>query len=376
MDGQAQNAVVAWKQQERQIICNLAGPWSMSAHLPSLQLPESASDPALDLAFDCSSLQTWDSQLVAKLFLLIQTEQKKKRRIDLSGLTPDLRKLLTLAGSVPDKVEARKSPPPSGLLPRARNFLAHRGGDVQDTITFIGQCTLSFTGFVRGRVQLRFQDFLIIVQEVGAHALPIVSLISFLVGLIIAFLGAVVLLKFGASYYVSYLVGYGMLREMGAVMTGVIMAGRTGAAFAAQLGSMKVSEEIDALRTLGISPIDFLVLPRMVALILMMPLLTVYADIMGIFGGILVSTTLLGIPPETFLGGMNTAVGGTDFILGVIKGTVFGVLVAMTGCLRGMQCGNSADAVGMAATSAVVTGITCIIFANALIDWVAALYQF
>jgi phospholipid/cholesterol/gamma-HCH transport system permease protein len=214
-----------------------------------------------------------------------------------------------------------------------------------------------------------------VVQSNSSGALPIVTLIAFLVGVIIAFLGAVVLRRFGAGYYVSYLVGFGMLREMAALMTGIIMAGRTGAAFAAELGSMKISEEIDAFRTLGVSPIDHLVLPRMLGLFAMMPLLTVYAAFVGITGGLIVSVSLLDLSPTQFVGGLLTVVTLSDGLLGLFKGTVFGLLIGLAGCMKGMQTGTDAGAVGRAATSAVVLGITLIIAANAVIDWLAALLE-
>jgi phospholipid/cholesterol/gamma-HCH transport system permease protein len=220
---------------------------------------------------------------------------------------------------------------------------------------------------------MRWRDFWVVVQSNGSGALPIVTLISFLVGLIIAFLGAVVLRRFGAGYYVSYLVGYGMLREMGALMTGIIIAGRTGAAFAAELGSMKITEEIDAFETLGVSPVEHLVLPRVLGLFVMMPLLTIYAMFVGIFGGLLVSITLLDLSATQFIGGLLTPVTISDGVLGVFKGLVFGLIIGVAGCMRGMQTGSDAGAVGRAATSAVVTGITLIIVANAIIDWLSAL---
>jgi phospholipid/cholesterol/gamma-HCH transport system permease protein len=214
-----------------------------------------------------------------------------------------------------------------------------------------------------------------VVQSNSSGSLPIVTLIAFLVGVIIAFLGAAVLRRFGAGYYVSFLVGFGMLREMGALMTGIIMAGRTGAAFAAELGSMKITEEIDALRTLGVSPIDHLVLPRMLGLFAMMPLLTIYAAFVGIFGGLIVSISLLDLSPTQFIGGLLTAVTLSDGLLGLFKGTVFGLLIGLAGCMKGMQTGSDAGAVGRAATSAVVLGITLIIAANAVVDWLAALLE-
>ena len=199
--------------------------------------------------------------------------------------------------------------------------------------------------------------------------MPIVSLISVLVGLILAFVGAIQLKMFGAQIYVADVVGIGMVRIMGAIMTGIIMAGRTGAAFAAQIGTMQVNEEIDALKTSGISPMEFLVLPRMLALIVMMPLLCLYADVMGILGGIVVGIGMLDLEPDRIPQPDPEAVTMTYLWIGLFHSAVFGVLVAMAGCLRGMQCGRSASAVGEATTSAVVTSIVAIIVATAIITF-------
>jgi len=179
--------------------------------------------------------------------------------------------------------------------------------------------------------------------------------------------GVLELALFGAEVYVADLVGIAMVREMGAIMTGIIMAGRTGAAYAAQLGTMQVNEEIDALETLAIPPMEFLVLPRMVALTLMMPLLVLYASLMGILGGALVAVGVYNINIMVYLDRTKAAIGLNDLFIGLFMGAVFGILVALSGCLRGMQCGRSASAVGDAATSAVVTGIVAIIIATALI---------
>jgi phospholipid/cholesterol/gamma-HCH transport system permease protein len=195
-------------------------------------------------------------------------------------------------------------------------------------------------------------------------------LISALVGLILAFVGAVQLLMFGAQIYVANLVGIAIVRVMGPIMTGIIMAGRTGAAFAAELGTMQVNEEIDALRTLGISPMEFLVLPRMLALALMMPLLCLYADLIGILGGLLVGMGMLDLDPVVYFNQTREAVSLKHFWIGLFHSVIFGVLVALAGCLRGMQCGRSASAVGHAATSAVVTGIVSIIVATAIITFI------
>jgi len=198
-------------------------------------------------------------------------------------------------------------------------------------------------------------------MQCGAQALPIVTLISFLVGVILAFVGAVQLKQFGAQIYVADLVGIAIVHEMGAMMTGIIMAGRTGAAFAAQLGTMKVTQEIDAFTTMGFSPLEFLVLPRVIALILMMPLLCLYSDFVGVLGGATVAVEMLDLSWTTYVRETIHAISLTDLFGGVFKSSVYGVLIALSGCLRGIQCGNSSSAVGDAATSAVVTGIVAIV---------------
>ena len=222
-----------------------------------------------------------------------------------------------------------------------------------------------------GKARFRRSDLFTIIQETGADALPIVSLISFLVGLILAFIGAIQLKIFGAQIYVASLVGIGMVRALAAVMTGIIMAGRTGASFAAQLGTMQVNEEIDALKTLGISPMEFLVLPRMIALFIMMPLLSIYANFMGILGGLFIGVSMLGLNVMEYYNKTRESVHLNDFWVGVFSAAVFGVLVALAGCLRGIQCGRSASAVGEATTSAVVTSIVSIVIATAVITVIA-----
>ncbi len=241
--------------------------------------------------------------------------------------------------------------------------------------TFTGEVATAIAGLLRRRVHMQWRAFWVVVQSNGGGALPIVTLIALLVGVIIAFLGVVVLKRFGAGYYASYLVGFGMLREMGALMTGIIMAGRTGAAFAAELGSMKITEEIDAYVTLGVSPVEHLVLPRVLGLFVMMPLLTIYADAVGIAGGMLVTIGMLDLSATQFIGGLLTAVSLGDAVLGVLKGTIFGLIIGLAGCMKGLQTGSDAGAVGRSTTSAVVLGITLIIVANAVIDWLAALLE-
>jgi phospholipid/cholesterol/gamma-HCH transport system permease protein len=237
---------------------------------------------------------------------------------------------------------------------------------IPDALAFLGESLRSIVRLVTRKAQYDSVDLFFIIQQVGPQALPIVSLISFLVGLILAYMGALQLERFGAQIYVADLVGIAMVREVGALMTAVIVAGRTGAAYAAELGSMQVNEEIDAFKTLGISPMDYLVMPRLLALVLMMPLLSLYAGLIGIVAGIVISVTVFDISAYEYYQQTLRALDFTNFVIGMLKGTLYGVLIALAGCLRGMQCGRSAQAVGQAATSAVVTSIVSIVIAASL----------
>ena len=208
----------------------------------------------------------------------------------------------------------------------------------------------------------------VLVEEVGVRALPITTLIGILIGVILAFGGALQLQKLGVQIFVADVVGVAVAQEAGALMTAILLAGRTGAAFAAQLGSMQVKEEIDALTTAGISPVQFLVLPRVLALVLMTPVLTIYADLFAMLGGGLVAITILDLSVTAYVVRLVQVVSISDFGMGLVRASVFGVLIAMAGCFRGMQSGRSASAVGLAATSAVVTSIVLTIIADGLLS--------
>jgi phospholipid/cholesterol/gamma-HCH transport system permease protein len=267
---------------------------------------------------------------------------------------------MELALAVPEEIEAgKKAKPPTDIRKLGKKALKI-WGSILTLAEFIGLSMLSVGRLLTGRARLRGRDFWMILQECGPQALPIVTLISFLIGLILAFVGNVQLASFGASLYVADLVGIAMVREMGVVMTAIILSGRTGAAFAAHLGSMKANEEIDALKTFGFDPFDFLVLPRILALVLMMPLLTIYANVVGILGGMLVGSAV-GIPPVLYWNETLTAVDLTTASLGVFKSVFFGAAIAISGCLQGMHAGNSSAAVGQATTRAVVAAITAVI---------------
>jgi phospholipid/cholesterol/gamma-HCH transport system permease protein len=350
------------------VVIRLAGAWELATGLPSPDpvRRELASGRARAVAFDTRELRAWDSAVVT--FLARVTEACRERGIplDSAGLPQGLQRLLRLAEAVPERPGVRRGADRRGWLERlGTSAIAWTQGGRQ-ALAFLGEVTLSAARLVRGRARLRPQDLALFIQACGIDALPIVTLISVLVGMILAFVGAVQLLRFGAQIYVADLVAIAMVREMGCIMTAIIMAGRTGSGFAAQLGTMKVTQEIDAFTTLGIPPMDFLVLPRLIALGLMMPLLTIYSDLLGIFGGGVVSVGMLGLTPLQYLREAVQALTLTSCATGVGKSLVFGALIAVAGCQRGMECGKSSSAVGDAATSAVVTSIVLIVVADGL----------
>lgn len=320
-----------------------------------------AAPGARRIVFDARELGKWDATLLVGLAALLKHARSRELEIDAEGLPEGVRRLLQLAGAVGEREGARRVRDRHGPVKRLglATFGAVDAG--RDLVGFVGELCLSLLRLLRGRAVFDGRDLLLFIQQTGAGALPIVSLIAFLVGVIFAFVGVKQLEQFGAGIFVADLVAIAMVREMAAIMTGIILAGRSGAAFAAQLGTMKVNEEIDALRTLGISAIDYLVLPRALALVLMMPLLTAYAALLGIVGGALVSLVMLDLSLVQYLEQTRNAVDVNSVLGGLLKAVVFGVVIAISGCQRGMACGGSAMAVGQATTSAVVMAILLIV---------------
>src|SRR6267142_4805982 len=352
------------------LLIALSGSWRLQDEVPALTdvAQQIEATPHVQrLTFDTSDLTAWDSALVTFLLELITYGARHQVVVDQEGLPDGLRRLLHLATAVPERQGARREAIREPFLDRVGQETLALIASVGDLLGFIGEAMLALIKLFRGQARFRPVELMLLIQECGAQALPIVTLICFLVGAILAFIGAVQLAMFGAQIYVANLVGMAMTLEMGAMMTAIIMAGRTGAAFAAQLGTMTVNEEIDALTTLGLSPMEFLVVPRMLALVTMMPLLTVYADLMGMLGGAAIGVTMLDISLKTYFYQLQEALSIKYCAQGLIKSAVYGVIVALAGCMRGMQSGRSAAAVGQAATSAVVTSIVGIIVASAIL---------
>ena len=346
------------------------GQWTISSAFPSLaEITSLFSDTPVKIVsvcFDTSELQAWDSRFLVMLNAIKEYAAAGNILFVAEGLPSGVQRLLTLASASPDKPSVKPDDTNPSFLETVGNKTSYLIQDSREFVSFTGTITLSYLRLFSGKAQFLTSDFLAFLEECGPAALPIVSLISVLVGVILAFVGAVQLQLFGAEIYIANLVGLGMTREMGAMMAAIIMAGRTGAAFAAQLGTMQVNEEIDALQTMGIDPVDFLVLPRLSALLLMMPLLTLWADLLGIGGGFLIAWLTLDISMAEYYNQTIGSITLRHFGVGLFKSIIFGYLVAFSGCLRGMQCGRSASAVGTAATSAVVTAIVLIVVSDSI----------
>jgi phospholipid/cholesterol/gamma-HCH transport system permease protein len=365
-DGARQGEVLVERHDGSTLLLRLRGKWQLGRDMPSSgTVAKELSIQAMParIGFDTTELAGWDSALISFLVEIYDFCRAHGIEDDRSGLPAGVRRLIELAEAVPEKQGARAAPKRIPFFERIGDLTVGYGSAITQTLSFVGDTTVALSGLVRGAARYRAIDLMQNISDCGPSAVGIVTLISFLVGVILAFMGAVQLQQFGASIYVADLVGIGMLREMGAMMTAIIMSGRTGAAFAAQIGTMKVTQEVDALTTMGISPFQFLLLPRVIALVLMMPLLCLYSDLMGILGGAFVGVGMLDLSFTNYIRETIHALSMTNLLLGVMKATVYGALIAMAGCLRGFQCGNSSSAVGDAATRAVVSSIVLVVVA-------------
>lgn len=307
----------------------------------------------------------WDSLAMTRLFLLKRHCDEQRIAFDDSALPGGLRKLLAVATAVKPQVIAREPAPT--LIRQIAIRAVSVFGAARELAEFVGGASIAFGRLFTGRADIRGRDVVYFVQQCGPQALGIVALISVLVGMILAYLGSVQLRLFGAEVYVANLVAIGMVREMGALMTAVIMAGRTGAAYAAQLGAMQSNEEIDAITTLGISPMEYLVLPRLLALVAVMPALCVFADVLGLFGGALVAAGM-DVNFTQFINQAREAVSPNDVFAGLFKSFIFAILIATAGCQAGLRSGRSSAAVGQATTRAVVNAIVYLVVADAALN--------
>jgi len=319
------------------------------------------------LVVDGSQLGEWDSILMSYLLQCYNHCHAENIQFDTRDLPNGVNKLLAVANAVEAHVPPEEEKRSWLAAFNPLTALAEAADHLRESVGFIGEITIAAWRLAIGKANTRFSDFRYFCYQAGPDAFAIISLTSILVGMILGYLGAAQLQQFGAEIYVADLVVIGMLREMGVLMTAVVMAGRTGAAYAAQLGTMQTNEEIDAITTMGISPIEFLVMPRMLALIVIMPLLTIYADLLGIIGGGIVAGGM-GISPVQYINQGELALSATHIMVGLLKALVFAILIAIAGCRAGINSGRSSAAVGEAATEAVVTAIVYLIVADAAIN--------
>lgn len=282
---------------------------------------------------------------------------------DLSSDFKDLLKLTLNSANIPSENKIENI----GFLEKVGKFGFYALNDMNKALKFIKDSFSSVVKFLTGRAVFRAEDFWFIFADCSYKAIGIVSLVSFLVGLILAFVGAMQLSTFGAGIYVSSMVALGMTRIMAAIMVGIIMAGRTGSSYAATLGTMQVNEEIDALKTLGIKVTDFLVAPRIVALVLTIPFLTIIADVLGIMGGAIVGVCFLDLSSTTYLDYSIKALSWSNFLVGILHSIIYGVIISLCGCYEGINSGRNADSVGKATTSAVVTALVWMIVATGIL---------
>lgn len=344
-------------------IIHLCEDWQLGQAPDGESLCSSIPSATKKISLLCEELGSWDSSLAIALLQLARWCDHHKINFDASKAPSDLQQLLNLATAVPAYEPTQEKQPPT-LLTRIQTLIEDLGDEVRDTLIFIGGSAIALKQWLQGKAKTRRSDIKYFIGEVGPKGLAIVTLISLLVGMILAYLGSVQLRQLGAQVYVANLVSLGMVREMGALMTAIIIAGRTGAAYAAQLGTMQVNEEIDALKTMGISSMEFLVLPRLIALIFVMPLLCIYADIIGIIGGAIIATGM-DVNFNQYILQTQTAVNSIDIFTGIFKSLAFGILIAIAGCQAGLNCGRNSTAVGIATTQAVVRSIIYLVVADA-----------
>jgi len=370
--------LVSYIRDEDALRIHLGGVWRTGAEIPAdlSGLPGAFADGRIaGVVYEARELGYWDSSLLAFVVQLERMAKAYALPTSRDALPEGLQRLVDMAFTVPPGVKTAERESEESFFPRLGKLVLGMPSQLSALLRFQGALVLSFWRLLRGKSDMRLKDLLHAALQCGLHALPIMMLTSTLFGLILAFMGAVQLAQFGAQIYVAGLVGIGMLRVMGAVLVGVVMSGRTGAAYAAIIGSMQVNEEVDALTTFDISPMDYLVLPRVLAVSLMTPLLTLYADLMGLAGGFLVGVFMLDLTPQAYYTATVNMVAVRHLFVGLVYATSFGVIVGLCGCYHGMRCGRSAQAVGKATTSAVVSSIVCIIVATAVITLLCNLLQ-
>ncbi len=348
----------------------LSGSWTargLGAGTPGRLVSSLGDDSALII--DGSGITALDTAGAWVLHRLQQRLSDEGSRVEMQGLRPEFARLLEVVGQqaagAKDSPSALRSVPAPRLEVLGRNAAAVFEQAVA-LLGFVGETAAALAGNIAHPRRIRWRSILYNIRSAGFDALPIVGLLSFLLGIVVAYQGADQLRQYGANIFVADLVGLSMLREFAPLITAIIIAGRSGSAYAAQIGTMAVTEEIDAMRTLGIAPLDLLVLPKILALLIAMPLLTVFADVLGVFGGMIMAQAQLGVGFGDFLDRFVKAVSVTALMIGIGKAPVFAFIIAVVGCFQGFRTKGGADSVGRQTTRSVVQSIFLVIVADAL----------
>ena len=332
----------------------------LERRLESLPLP--GEDNAV---IDGSAISALDTSGAWLLHRIIRKLEQRRCVVTVNGLRPEFSTLLQLVASCATAPENPLPPTPNLLARIGRHSWRHLL-EISGMLSFIGECAIILLRSLLQPHRIRWRPVLHNLQTAGFEALPITGLLSFLMGVVIAYQGADQLQRFGANVFIADLVGLTMLRELSPLLTAIIVAGRSGSAYAAQIGTMKITEEIDALRTIGVRPQELLVLPKMLALIIALPLLTVYTDATGVLGGMIMARSKLDVSFDVFLNRLGDAVSLSSFLTGICKAPVFAAIIALVGCHQGFQVTDSADSVGRQTTVSVVQSIFLVIVADAL----------
>jgi phospholipid/cholesterol/gamma-HCH transport system permease protein len=363
---ETQSPGARWLSEDTHAVLELSGGWR--GHRAALPAPPADAAGLQGVRVSAGALQSWDAHLASRLWQQLDPFVKRDMSVDVSSLPEGLQEILALAldgtpRATPDANTARPRSRVARLGARTTAYWAER----RKSITFVGEVLLSVGRWMRGASDMRTSDLMWQIEQTGPRSLPIVALVSFLVGLIVAYMGAAQLQRFGAQNYIADLVTVGVVREVAALLVGIVLAGRVGAAFAAQIGSMRANEEVDALTTMGVNPFDFLVLPRVLALLIVGPMLTAFGALVGMAVGWLVAVGIYGVTPLEYVYASVQALSLPHVLVGLIKGTVYSVLVALAGCMQGMAAGRSAQAVGDATTASVVQAIVWIVVAASVL---------
>jgi phospholipid/cholesterol/gamma-HCH transport system permease protein len=352
------------------VIVRCTGTWTVQGIAQLEQrLKDIAWPDATNLEIDSSEISSLDTSGAWLLHRTVSELERHGRQVQITGLRSEFSTLLELISA--------RSVMSAPLTLSRDNLLATIGKqawsgleNMSGMLAFVGESAIALLRLLGNPRRIRWRTIFHNIQSAGFEALPIVGLLSFLMGVVIAYQGADQLQRFGANIFIADLVGLSMLRELSPLLTAIIIAGRSGSAYAAQIGTMKVTEEIDALRTIGVSPQELLVLPKMLALVIALPLLTVYADVTGMLGGMIMASTKLGVSFGTFVDRLGDAVSLSSFLTGIVKAPVFAAIIALVGCFQGFQVGGSADSVGRQTTLSVVQAIFLVILADALFSLV------